>query len=140
MFGPESDSVRVMRLLMAIALPVLILAVAAGGYAFRPTAAPQQLAPQSPRTVQPTSVTTFRHRWEALGEQAAAIQTRNRSFESVAASTGPMALAEDLPQQIERSPLSRKRAARVAGGEVCARHGLRRVDYRKNGHLYWRCA
>jgi hypothetical protein len=119
---------------------MLILAVAAGGYAFKPTAAPQQLAPQSPRTVQPTSVTTFRHRWEALGEQAAPMPTTNRPIESVAASLGPMALAEDLPQQTERSPLSRKRAARLGGGEVCARHGLRRVDYRKNGHLYWRCA
>jgi hypothetical protein len=120
---------------------MLILAVAAGGYAFKPTAAPQQLAPQLPRTVQPTSVTTFRHRWEALGQQAAATQTRNLSIESVAASTGPMALAEDPSQQIERSPpSSRRRAARLGGGEVCARHGLRRVDYRKNGHLYWRCA
>jgi len=139
-----------MRLLAAIALPVLMLAVAAGGYAFKPTAVPQQLAPQQlvpqqlapqlPRTVQPTSVTTFRHRWEALGQQAAATQTRNWSNESVAAPKGPMALAEDLPQQIERSPPSRRRAERVGGGEVCARHGLRRVDYRKNGHLYWRCA
>ena len=140
MFGPGSDNERVMRLLAAIALPVLMLAVAAGGYAFKPTAAPQQLAPQLPRTVQPTSVTTFRHRWEALGQQAAATQTRNWSNESVAAPKGPMALAEDLPQQIERSPPSRRRAERVGGGEVCARHGLRRVDYRKNGHLYWRCA
>jgi hypothetical protein len=130
-----------MRLLVPIALPVLILAVAAGGYAFKPTAIPHQLAPQLPRTVQPTSVTTFRHRWEALGQQAAATQTRNRPIESVAASMGPMALAEDLPQQIERSPQpSRKGAARLGGGEVCARHGLRRVDYRRNGHLYWRCA
>jgi hypothetical protein len=140
MFGPESDNVRVMRLLVAIALPMLILAVAAGGYAFKPTAAPQQLAAQLPRTVQPTSVTTFRHRWEALGQQATATQTSNRPIESNAASTGPMALAEDPPQQIERSPSSRKRTARLGGGEVCARHGLRRVDYRKNGHLYWRCA
>ena len=130
-----------MRLLVAIALPVLILAAAAGGYAFKPAAAPQQVAAQPPRAVQPTSVTTFRYRWEALGQQAAAIPTRNPAVESVAASIGPMALAEELPQQGERSPPpSRKRAARAGGGEVCARHGLRRVDYRKNGHLYWRCA
>jgi hypothetical protein len=132
-----------MRLLAAIALPVLILAAAAGAYALKPTTVSQQLAPQLPRTVQPTSVTTFWPRWEALGlgQQAAVPQTRNRPTDTVAAALGPMALAEGLPQQTERSPPpSRKRAARAGGGEVCARHGLRRVDYRKNGHLYWRCA
>jgi hypothetical protein len=132
-----------MRLLVAIALPLLILAAAAGGYAFKPAAAPQQLAPQPPRAVQPTSVTTFRYRWDALGpgQPVPPAPTKNRPIESVAASLGPMALAEEMPQQIERpAPPSRKRAARAAGGEVCARHGLRRVDYRKNGHLYWRCA
>jgi hypothetical protein len=131
-----------MRLQVAIALPLLVLAAAAGGYAFKPAAAPQQqLAPQPPRAVQPTSVTTFSYRWEALGQQAAAMPTTNRSIESVAASMGPMALAEEPPQQIDHSSSSsRRRAARLGGGEVCARHGLRRVDYRKNGHLYWRCA
>jgi hypothetical protein len=130
-----------MRLFVAIALPTLTLAAAAGGYVFKPTALPQQLVPQLPRAVQPISVTSFRQRWDALGQQVAASQTSTWSSETVAASAGPMPLAADLPQQIERPPpLIPKRAARLGGRELCARHGLRRVDYRRSGHLYWRCA
>jgi hypothetical protein len=129
-----------MRLFLAIALPTLTLAAAAGVYVFKPAALPQQLAPELPRAMQPISVTSFRNRWDGLGHQAAASRTSNAG-ETVAGSPGPIPLAEDLPRQIETpSPLIRKRSARLGGRGLCARHGLRRVDYQRSGHLYWRCA
>jgi len=106
---------------------------------FRPDQPANQ--PQSPalRSVQTVSVTTFRNRWDALRPQAVAPPT---SRETASASQGPLPVAELMPQQIQPapSPPRREQAARPVVRELCARHGLRRVEYRRGGHLYWRCA
>jgi hypothetical protein len=110
----------------------------AGGDVFRPTAPAQQLVPQQPRPVQTIIVTIFRDRWDALPEQATAPPSIAPRRETVAASSRLVEIAEDLPSQTELAPLPRERAARPR--ELCARHNLRRVEYRRGGHLYWRCA
>ncbi|HKD24793.1 MAG TPA: hypothetical protein VKC66_02590 [Xanthobacteraceae bacterium] len=84
-------------------------------------------------------MTTFRNRWDALRPQAVTPPT---SRETASASQGPLPVAELMPQQIQPAPPPprREQAARPVVRELCARHGLRRVEYRRGGHLYWRCA
>ena len=128
-----------LRLIVPVALPtVATLVLVAGGDVFRPTAPAQQLVPQPPRPVQTIIVTIFRDRWDALPEQATAPPSIAPRRETVAASSRLVEIAEDLPSQTELAPLPRERAARPR--ELCARHSLRRVEYRRGGHLYWRCA
>jgi hypothetical protein len=126
-----------LRLIVPVALPtVATLVLVAGGDVFRPTAPAQQLVPQQPRPVQ--TITIFRDRWDALAEQATAPPSIAPRRETVAASSRLVEIAEDLPSQTELAPPPRARAARPR--ELCARHSLRRVEYRRGGHLYWRCA
>jgi hypothetical protein len=128
-----------LRLIVPVALPtVATLVLVAGGDVSRPTAPAQQLVPQQSRSVQTISVTIFRDRWDALAEQATAPPSVGPRRETVAASSRLVEIAEDLPSQTELAPPPRERAARPR--ELCARHNLRRVEYRRGGHLYWRCA
>jgi hypothetical protein len=129
-----------LRLIVPVALPtVATLVLVAGGDVSRPTAPAQQLVAQQPRPVQTISVTIFRDRWDALAEQATAPPSiGSRPEKTVAASPRLVEIAEDLPSQTELAPPPRERAARPR--ELCARHSLRRVEYRRGGHLYWRCA
>lgn len=119
------------------------LALVAGGYIFKPKAPAQQMVPQT-RAVQTISVMSFRQRWDALGQLAAPPPPIAPQLETYAAWSGPP-VPEDIPQQIEAPPplrreLRERAAPRPVMRELCARHGLRRVEYRRGGHLYWRCA
>lgn len=57
------------------------------------------------------------------------------------AETGP----RDMPRSDAQPPADapaapRPHTAHVASGDVCSRHGGRRVDYRHGHRLMWRCA
>jgi len=132
--------IPVKRVFIAIALVLAVtVSLVAGGYMFRPDQPANQPPSPAPRSVQTVSVTTFRNRWAALGPQAVTPPT---SRETASASPGPLPVAEVMPQQIQPAPPPPRRAqaARPVVGELCARHGLHRVEYRRGGHLYWRCA
>ena len=96
---------------------------------------------------------SFEHRWQAAAD--APLMPAPRRDPLAGLTGGLLAPAEDAPQLMQIEPVEpavvpqseQQEPFKVAlqepparPSDVCARHGLRRVEYTQNRHRYWRCA
>jgi len=84
---------------------------------------------KGPRLVATVKVVSFVHRWEPVEQ------------------IKPPPPPANLDQPIIRNKSTQKSESRIQSEpaphrprDICQRSGGHRVDYRKAGHLYWRCA
>jgi hypothetical protein len=96
---------------------------------------------------------SFERRWQAAADAPLVPAPRRDPLEGLIG--GLLAATEDAPQLMQIEPIEpapvpqpeQQEPVKVAlqepparSSDVCARHGLRRVEYTQNRHRYWRCA
>jgi hypothetical protein len=84
----------------------------------------------------------FERRWQATDDMPLMPMPHRNPLEGLIGGTqiGPhdLAVAAQPEQRESVKVVQNEPPARPT--DVCARHGLRRVDYTQNRHRYWRCA
>ena len=111
---------------------------------------------QTTETVGAAIADTFDERPQAADDDMPPTQAPKRDpLEGLIGGVLTLPLAQDAPQVSQVDPHDLADAAQPAQQEpvkvalnepparptdVCARHGLRRVEYTQNRHRYWRCA
>jgi len=124
------------RTLLSIAIvPALFLAtLSLVGMHHRAT--PEQIRlPLGPRLVTTIHVVSFVYRWEPVEEIKPPPPELPAYFDLPIIANTSIAPASPPP-----APPAPHAQAPHRPRDVCARYGGHRVDYRKSGHLYWRCA
>ena len=105
---------------------------------------------RSSETVGAAIAGTFERRWQPADEAPLIPVSRRDPLEGLIGGLLTLPLAQDAPQLAQVEPLNFADApqpgkqalvaATLGPSDVCARHGLRRVDYTQNRHRYRRCA
>jgi hypothetical protein len=115
---------------------------------------------RSSETVGAAIAGTFERRWQPADESPLIPVPRRDPLEGLIGGLLTLPLVQDAPQLAQAEPepqdlpaarqpqqtqeqvsvtvVPRESSAQASG--VCARHGLRRIDYTQNHHRYWRCA
>jgi hypothetical protein len=105
---------------------------------------------RSSETVGAIIAGTFERRWQPADEFPLIPVSRRDPLEGLIGGLLTLPLALDAPQLVQAEPLDfadapqpgkpELVAAALGPSDVCARHGLRRIDYKQNHHRYRRCA